>query len=124
MPGVKFYLALFLGTTLLLVNSCGGNLNCGGNSIKVLPAAATANHGALPPANGQAFAALSNPCGTAATAAMVNSSWMVSDPSVHLSASPNTTVIATCTAALANPVTVTATAVNGMASAQASLTCN
>lgn len=125
MPGVKFYLALFLGTTLLLVNSCGGTVNdCIANSIAVSPASATVNHGALPPANGQAFTATTNPCGTAKAAAAVNANWAVSDPSVHLSPSPNATVIATCTAALANPVTITATAVDGMASAQASLTCN
>lgn len=123
MPRLKFYLVLFLGTILLLASGCGGgSLNCGG--ISVSPATATVNHGALPPANGQAFTATTNPCGTAKTAAAVDADWTVSDPSVHLSPSPSTTVIATCTEALANPVTISATPVNGMTIAQASLTCN
>jgi hypothetical protein len=66
-----------------------------------------------------------NPGCPAVTAALVNSNWTVSDPSVHLSALQATQVTATCTAAIATPVTVTATPVSGeMFTGHASLTCN
>ncbi|HZQ94327.1 MAG TPA: hypothetical protein VFA67_04910 [Candidatus Sulfotelmatobacter sp.] len=61
----------------------------------------------------------------AVLAALVNSNWTVSDPSVHLSSSPATQLTATCTAAVSKPVAITAAPANGEKFiGQASLTCN
>jgi hypothetical protein len=84
---------------------------------------------AAAPGNSQTFSASfqvkNNPGCPAVTAALVNSNWTVSDPSVHLSSSPNTHVTATCAAAVSNPVAITATPADGeMFTGQASLTCN
>ncbi|HET9282209.1 MAG TPA: hypothetical protein VFR24_09640 [Candidatus Angelobacter sp.] len=93
------------------------------------PASATVSHAAAAPANSQTFSATvkfktQNGCIGIATAALVVSNWTASDPSVHLSPSPSGQVTATCTAALANPVTITATqASGGTFTGQASLVC-
>jgi hypothetical protein len=84
---------------------------------------------AAAPGNSQTFSASfqvkNNPGCPAVTAALVNSNWTVSDPSVHLSSSANTHVTATCAAAVSNPVAITATPADGeMFTGQASLTCN
>lgn len=111
--------------------SCGGNSpNCGVTGINVGPATAMVNHTAAAPANSQVFGATfqfsgQKGCVAIQTAALVNSNWTASDPSVHLSSSPTTQITATCTAALANPVTITATqASGGTLTGQATLTCN
>ncbi|HEY2168033.1 MAG TPA: hypothetical protein VGJ30_00285, partial [Candidatus Angelobacter sp.] len=82
-----------------------------------------------PPANSQMFSASfqfsNNPGCPAITAALVNSNWTVSDPSVHLSSPQATQVTATCTATVTTPVSITATPVSGeMFTGHASLTCN
>ena len=96
--------------------------------INVGPATATANHAAAAPGNSQVFSATQELGGGSvcpAVLALVNSNWTASDPSVHLSASPTTQVTATCTATVANPVTIMATAADGSGfTGQASLTCN
>ena len=110
---------------------CGGTSspNCGAVGLNVGPTTATVNHNATPPANGQMFSASFQfsvrPGCPAITAALVNSNWTVSDPSVHLSAAQAMQVTATCTATVTTPVTITATPVSGeMFTGRATLTCN
>ncbi|HEU5415000.1 MAG TPA: hypothetical protein VFW31_14625 [Candidatus Angelobacter sp.] len=104
--------------------------NCGPLGLNVGPASATADHAATAPGNSQNFSASfqfngNAGCPAGQTAALVNSNWTTNDPSVHLSAAQGTQVVATYTAALANPVTVTATPANGqMFTGRAMLTCN
>ena len=127
---MKAFLFILLAAILISTLGCGGRTTtdpCTVVGLNIAPPTATVNHAAAPPANGEVFVA--NPrflsvCGSA-TAIPVNSNWIVSDPSVHLSATQGTTVTATCTAALASPVTVTATSADGrMLTGQAMLTCN
>lgn len=119
-----------LGASLLATIGCGGQgSDCGVSGLNVLPSIATADHVAAPPGNGQTFSAsfqFKNNAGCpAVTAALVNSNWTASDPSVHLSSSPTTMVTATCTAAVATPVNITATPADGqMFTGRGSLTCN
>ena len=126
----KIFLALLLFLVLVSTIGCGGgSSDCGVNGLNVGPSAATVNHAAAPPGNSQVFSASfqfkNSPGCPAITAALVNSNWTVSDPSVHLSAPQATQVTATCTAAVATPVTITATPVSGeMFTGKASLTCN
>ncbi|HKD79378.1 MAG TPA: hypothetical protein VKH81_06760 [Candidatus Angelobacter sp.] len=130
----KLIVGACLTVALPLSISCGGNSpNCGATGLNVGPATATVSHTAAAPANGQMFSAIfqfnqakaQNGCVASAVAALVNSNWTASDPSVHLSSSPTTQVTATCTAALTNPVTITATqASGGTLTGQATLTCN
>ncbi len=103
--------------------------NCGVVGLNVTPSSMTINHAAAPPGNGQTFSTsfqfANNPGCPAVTAALVTSNWIVSDPSVHLSASQGSMVAATCTAALAGSVTVTATPADGeMFTGKATLMCN
>jgi hypothetical protein len=124
----RLFVVVSLGVTLLITVGCGGS-NCQIVGLNVAPPTAAANHTATAPSNGQTFSAsdqFKGAClGSAGTAALINSNWTASDPSVHLSASPAGQVTATCTAALANPVTITATAADGSGhTGQASLTCN
>ena len=126
----KIFLALLLFVVLVSTIGCGGGSpDCGVNGLNVGPSAATVNHAAAPPGNSQVFSASfqfkNSPGCPAITAALVNSNWTVSDPSVHLSAPQATQVTATCTAAVATPVTISATPVSGeMFTGKASLTCN
>lgn len=118
---------VLLSAALLSVMSCGGT-TCVVSGLNVTPSTATVDHTAVAPANSQGFSAstLFGGAGvcTGNTGALVNANWTVSDPSVHLSAPQGTQVTATCTATVANPVTVTATAATGqMLTGQASLTC-
>ncbi len=124
----RFLAGVCLGVTLLSTMGCGGN-DCGVSGLNVVPATATADHTAAAPGNGQTFSAslqFKNKSGCVAiTAALVNSNWTASDPSVHLSSSPTSLMTATCTAAVTNPVTITATSADGkMLTGRASLTCN
>ena len=126
MPPLKKFSSLVLCAALA---GCGGSPNCGPVGLNVGPTAATVDHTAAPPANAQVFSASFQfkvqPGCVAITAALVNSNWTVSDPSVHLSATQGTQVTATCTAAVTTPVTITATQVGGeMFTGHASLTCN
>lgn len=128
---MKIILSALLAALSLSTIGCGGNMmpNCGMVGLNVTPSSMTINHASAPPGNGQTFSASSqsavNPGCPAVTAALVISNWTVSDPSVHLSATQGTMVTATCTAALASPVTVTATSANGqMFMGTAMLTCN
>ena len=127
----KLLLAGLLSMVLVSTMGCGGTSSpdCGPNGLNVGPSAATVNHAAAPPGNNQTFSATfsfkANPGCPAVTSALVNSNWTVSDPSVQLSAPQATQVTATCTAAVATPVTITATQVGGeMFTGKASLTCN
>ena len=127
----KLLLAVPLAMVLVSTIGCGGTSSpdCGANGLNVTPVSATVNHAAAPPGNSETFSASflfkTNPGCPAITAALVNSNWTVSDPSVHLSAPQATQVTATCTAAVATPVTITATQVGGqMFTGKASLTCN
>jgi hypothetical protein len=126
----KILLALLLSVVLMSTIGCGGGSpDCGVNGFNVGPSAATVNHAGAPPGNSQVFSASfqfkNSPGCPAITAALVNSNWTVSDPSVHLSTPQATQVTATCTAAVATPVTITATPVSGeMFTGKASLTCN
>ena len=127
----KLLLAVPLSMVLVSTIGCGGasSSDCGPNGLNVGPSAAAVNHAAAPPGNSQVFSASfqfkANPGCPAITAALVNSNWTASDPSVHLSAPQATQVTATCTAAVATPVTITATPVSGeMFTGKASLTCN
>ena len=126
----KILLVLLLSVVLVSTIGCGGvSPDCGVNGLNVGPSAATVNHAVAPPSNSQVFSASfqfkNNPGCPAITAALVNSNWTVSDPSVHLSTPQAMQVTATCTAAVATPVTITATPVSGeMFTGKASLTCN
>ncbi|HEY2360512.1 MAG TPA: hypothetical protein VGK36_05315 [Candidatus Angelobacter sp.] len=126
----KLLLAILLSMVFVSTIGCGGSSpDCGVNGLNVTPASITVNHAAAPPGNSQVFSASflfkSNPGCPAITAALVNSNWTVSDPSVQLSAPQATQVTATCTAAVAAPVTIMATPVSGeMFTGKASLTCN
>ncbi len=129
MLAFRILAAVCLAATIFLILGCGGGSDCGVNGINVTPSTATADHTAAPPGNGQSFSAFfqfkNNPGCPAITPAFVNSNWTASDPSVHLSSSPASVVVATCTAALPNPVTITATPADGeMFTGRASLTCN
>lgn len=124
----KLLAGVCLSLALPLTISCGGS-DCGVTGINIGPSSATVSHTAAAPANSQSFNATvkfknQNGCIGIATAALVISNWTASDPSVHLSPSPASQVTATCTAALANPVTITATqASGGTFTGQASLVC-
>jgi len=126
----KILFAIPLSMAFVSTIGCGGGSpDCGVNGLNVTPASATANHVAAPPGNGQVFSASflfkNNPGCPAVTAALVNSNWTASDPSVQLSAPQATQVTATCTAGIALPVTISATPVSGaMFTGKASLTCN
>ena len=128
---MTMFLFVLLSAALLSLAGCGGSsspTDCGPVGLNVTPASMTVDHTALPPANSQTFSAsfqFSNKPGCpAVTAALVSSNWTVSDPSVHLSTMPASQISATCTAAVANPVTITATAATGQAfTGQASLSC-
>lgn len=128
---MKVLLSIPVAAILICSLGCGGSLSstCGPVGLNVGPAAATVNHAATPPGNTQTFSASFQFSGApgcpAVTAALVNSNWTVSDPSVHLSATQGTMVTATCTAALGSPATVTATPADGeMFTGKAALTCN
>ena len=128
MSRCRLFVVVLLSAILPAVG-CGGNpSNCDPTGLNVGPATAAVNHTAVPPANSQTFAAtfqLKNGCAGIATAALVNSNWSASDPSVALSASPSGQVTATCTAAVAGPVTITANQVGGqMLTGKAMLICN
>lgn len=127
----RILVGVLLSVPLVATMGCGGtnSPDCGVIGLNVSPSAATVNHAAAPPGNSQTFSATfqfkNSPGCPAVTAALVNSNWTVSDPSVHLSAAQATQVTATCTAAVASPVTVTATqASGGTFTGKASLTCN
>jgi predicted small lipoprotein YifL len=126
---LKRFSSVMLCAAISALAGCGGSPQCGPVGLNVTPATTTVDHNAAPPANSQKLSATfqfsGNPGCPGVTAALVNSNWTVSDPSVHLSAQQATQVIATCTAAVAAPVTITATPVSGeMFTGQASLTCN
>jgi len=119
-------LSIMLGSS---IGCGGGSPDCGVNGLNVTPASATASHVAAPPGNSQVFSASfqskANPGCPAITAALVNSNWTASDPSVQLSAPQAIQVTATCTAGVPLPVTISATPVSGeMFTGKASLTCN
>ncbi|HET7873610.1 MAG TPA: hypothetical protein VFL42_13920 [Terriglobales bacterium] len=110
----------------IFISGCGSS-GCRVVGVRVAPPTATANHTAAAPDNGATFVASTlfgdGVCAVNAST-LVSSNWTVSDPSVHLSAIQGPQVTATCTAALANPATITATAATGqMLTGQASLTC-
>ena len=127
---LRRFSSFMLCTALAGLAGCGeSSSNCGPVGLNLGPATATVDHTAAPPANSQMFSASFQFRATqgcpAITAALVNSNWTVSDPSVQLSAPQATQVTATCTATVATPVTITATPVSGeMFTGHASLTCN
>jgi hypothetical protein len=128
----RFFLCVGSSAALLFMIGCGMNTpDCGVSGIAVGPQTAMVDHTAAAPGNTQVFSATvqfkaNNGCAIAAgTAALVNSNWTVSDPSVHLSQSPTGQVTATCTATVATPVNITATSADSnMFTSKAALTCN
>ncbi|HLK06322.1 MAG TPA: hypothetical protein VKV30_00205 [Candidatus Angelobacter sp.] len=128
---MKIFLSLLPAGMLIFALGCGGHTTttsgCTVVGLIVGPSAATVNHAASPPGNAQTFAAGSRFLGVcpSATAIPPNANWSVSDPSVHLSAAQGSSTTATCTGALASPVTVTATSTDGnLFMGTAALTCN
>lgn len=122
---------IFSGLLWLMLASAasgGSSSDCKLVGLRVAPPSATVDHTAAAPANSQVFVASNRfdgdrPC-PANTAMMVNANWTASDPSVRLSPKQGMQVTATCTAALANPVTITATYASGQTlTGQAELTC-
>jgi hypothetical protein len=118
---------------ILSITLC--SMGCGGSpkpcnitaviSLNVTPTTASVNHAVASPGNTQAFLAQvgSSACGVTTTA-LASSNWTASDPSVQLSTSPTTQVTATCTAALASPVTISAVSADGrMLTGRATLSC-
>jgi hypothetical protein len=126
----KLLFAVLLSLSFVSTVGCGGSTaDCGVSGLSVNPSAATVNHAAAPPGNSQVFNASFQskfgPGCPAVTAALVNANWTASDPSVHLSVPQAIQLTATCTAAVATPVTITATPVSGeMFTGTAALTCN
>ena len=124
----KLLAGICLSLALPLTISCGSS-DCTITGMVIGPASAMVSHAAAAPANSQTFSATfqfksQNACGGTATSALVVSNWTASDPSVHLSPSPSGQVTATCTAALTNPVTITAAQVSGGTfTGQGSLVC-
>ena len=108
---------LFCASFIIVAGSGSASASdCRVTALNVAPPSAAADHAAAAPANGQVFTVSnhftgSGPCSQNA-AMMVNANWTVSDPSVHLSANQGNHVTATCTAALAKPVRIKATAVS------------
>lgn len=128
----KVCLGVLFSATLVPMLGCGSRTlapNCGPVGLNVGPASATVDHAAATPANSQTFSAFfqfsGNPgCPAGQTAALINSNWTVSDPSVHISTLQGGQTTATCTATLANSATISATPVSGeMFTGQAMLTC-
>src|SRR6185369_124086 len=127
----KMFACVLFCATLLGMAGCGGtsSFNCTLTALRVTPASITLNHTAAAPANSTTFSASglftdSTVC-TTNTSSLVSSNWTVSDPSIHLSASPTTQVTATCTTAVESPVTIHATsATNQSLTGQATLMCN
>lgn len=124
----KMWASVLFCAALLAIAGCGSSKNCSIIGLNITPQSATVDHTATPPANSQTFSASDlfsgSGCVGIATAALINSNWTVSDPSVHLSASPNGQVTATCTAAVASPVTVKATSASDSSlTGQATLVC-
>src|SRR5262245_2379317 len=103
-----FLAGVCLTLTLPLTISCGGSPKAcevaAAPGLNISPATATVNHAAASPGNTQTFQSLTGACSAVLTAAQATANWTASDPSVQLSASPNTRVTATCTVALANAV--------------------
>jgi hypothetical protein len=134
MFAMRVFASLSLSVGLLATVGCGGrpprsNSNCGVTGLNVTPSTATANHAAAAPGNSQTFIASlqfqNNPGSCPVPADLVLFNWTASDPSVHLSSSPTAEVIATCTAAVTNPVTIAATPGDGQNfTGRGTLTCN
>jgi hypothetical protein len=132
MFAARFFAGISLWVGVLATVGCGGGGNGSVCGLSVGPPTATADHAAAAPGNSQTFTAFLGlstipGCPSSIDPIPENSNWTVSDPSVHLSSSPAFGVTATCTAAVTNPITITATAVrNGppILTGQASLTCN
>lgn len=119
----------------LAPTGCGGKSatpECKILSINVSPGAATVDHAAAPPGNGQQFSAFiaSEPSGCAfALSNLTTVVWSVSDPvNVSISNVQGLTYgVATCKAATTGPVIVTGTLSQTNfpnVSSTASLTCN
>jgi len=116
--------------TILFVTGCGSNnsSDCKVVGLNVTPASSSVDHTATPPANSQQLASSflfgGQAVCTANAAALVNSTWTASDPALHFSAPQGSQVNATCSASVANPVTITATSVaDPTLKGQATLTC-
>src|SRR5262245_25456041 len=112
----KILVGVCLGATLLFIQGCGGSGSCRVVGLNVAPATATVDHTAATPGNSQVFNAIpkeGGDCQSVGALAAPSVNWTVSDPSVHLSSSQGILVTATCTAALANSVTITATPTDG-----------
>src|SRR5579864_327444 len=128
----KMYACVLFWAALLGMAGCGGtsSSNCTLTALRVTPGSMTVDHTAAAPANGTIFSASglftgSGSCMGLNASALVNSNWTVSDPSVHLSASPTTQVTATCTAAVVSPVTIQATSASDQSlTGKATLMCN
>ena len=125
---LRAFLLLLSSAASFLFAGCGGmnTTNCMVTALNVTPQSAVADHTS---ANGQMFSASNLLTGsgvcTGNTSALVSSTWTASDPTVHFSPAMGPQVMASCTTALAGPVTITATAANGqMLSGQARLMCN
>ena len=118
----------------IVLLGCGGKSTtvCKINSINVFPVSATVNHAAAPPGNTQHFDAFiaSEPSGCGFILSnLSNATWSVSDPvNVSIANPPDPAFgTATCKAATAGAITVTATVPAGdgtTVSKTASLTCN
>ncbi len=103
-----------LAATLAGCHAVVNGGTCRYESLAVSPATATADHAAIPPGNGQQFLAFGRglTAGCAAVQSnLPNVTWTVSDAvNVTISNAADTTSgVATCKAATAGPVTVTAT---------------
>jgi hypothetical protein len=132
---VQPHLLLVLSTLCCFaISGCGGNTtpSCKILAINVFPATATVDHAAVPPGNTQhfdAFIAKVPPGCEFLTGNIFDAVWSVSDPvNVSISnAQDATRGTATCKAATAGAVTVTATKSQSDGSSvsnTASLTCN
>jgi hypothetical protein len=129
MSAARFFAGVSLGVGLLATMGCGGSPGCAITGLNVVPSTATADHAAAAPGNHQVFTAAfttSGDCRGVGTLVAPNANWTASDPSVHIFPStPSILMTATCTAAVAGPVTITATPATGqMFTGRATLTCN
>lgn len=126
---LKSFAGFCLIVGALATIGCGGSNSCHISGMTVTPAAATVDHTSAAPGNSQVFGAQfseSGDCRGVGTLVEPQVNWTTSDSSVHL-APLGAQVTASCTAALSNPVTITATTAPGAGqnfSSQATLTCN
>ncbi len=121
--------AVFVLAPTFVLLSCGGGTMASCNiSTSILPANATADHAAAPPANQVTFSVTSNVSGVCPMVADSAGTWSTSDPTdvtlTNISAQMSNTITATCVNATATPSSISNSGtVRGRTFPTAKLTC-